>query len=64
MRKAIFSVGDPSVTEAQNAPEPEVAPIHQDVQANFSDLLVAICVGLGAVAISAGIVLGILIAND
>lgn len=52
------------MAEAQKAEEQEVAPIHSDVRANFSDLMVAICVALGGVAIAAGIVLGIVIAND
>jgi hypothetical protein len=52
------------VAEAQQAPEREVAPTHQDVRSTFSDLQIAICVSLGSVAIAAGIVLGIVIAND
>ena len=52
------------MAEALEAPEQEVAPTHTDVRSNFSDLMVAICLGLGGIAITLGIVLGIVIAND
>jgi len=52
------------VTEAQDAQNQEVAPTHQDVRNNFTELQIAICVGLGSIAIAAGIVLGIVLAND
>ena len=52
------------MAEIQNVPDQEVAPMHQDVQSTFSDGLVAVCVTLGAVAITVGIVLGIVLAND
>ena len=59
-----FSAGVRIVAELPQAPEQEVAPTHADVREHFSDLLVAICVGLGGVAIVLGIVLGIIITND
>ncbi len=38
---------------------PEVAPAHTDARAEFSQTSLAIVVGLGAAAIIAGVVLGL-----
>lgn len=40
--------------------EPEVAPAHTDVRAEYSQRDLALVIGLGAVAIIAGTVLGLI----
>lgn len=41
-----------------------VAPMHTDVKEQFTSFQVAVCTALGAIAIVAGIVLGIVLQND
>ena len=47
--------------EPQN---PNAAPMHLEVKADFSRLQVAYAVGLAAIAVIAGLVLGIVLANS
>ena len=44
--------------------DPNVAPSHLDVRAQFSSLQVAFCVVLGGIAIVAGIVVGLTVTNS
>ncbi len=46
------------------APDPQAAPMHHEIVDRFTSLQVAIAVGLGAVAIILGTILGLVVAND
>jgi hypothetical protein len=46
------------------AQDPDAAPMHLDVRERFTALQVTICAAAGAVAIIAGIVLGLVVANN
>jgi hypothetical protein len=43
--------------------DPNVAPSHLDVRFDFSNVQVAFCVGLGLIAVVAGIVVGLTVTN-
>jgi len=62
MRGHIPGVGVP-VTDSHEA-DPNVAPMHHDIRTRFAAAQIAIVGGLGVVAIIAGIVFGLLLAND
>ena len=47
-----------------HAPDPNSAPMHSEVKSNFSALQVTIAVLLGIAAIAAGIVSGVVFANN
>lgn len=51
------------MTDSHDA-DPNVAPMHHDIRTQFAAAQMAIVAGLGAVAIIAGIVFGLLLAND
>lgn len=44
--------------------DPNVAPTHHDIKERFAAWQVAVCVAMGATAIVAGIVLGLVLQND
>jgi hypothetical protein len=44
--------------------DPNVAPMHHDIQERFASWQVAVCIALGSIAIVAGIVLGLVLQND
>ncbi len=44
--------------------DPNAAPMHHDIKEQFTRLQIAIAVSLGGIAIAAGIVFGLLLAND
>lgn len=44
--------------------DPNAAPTHLDVRERFASWQVAVCAGLGSIALVAGIVLGIVLQND
>jgi len=46
------------------APDPNAAPMHHDIVDRFTNLQIAIAVGLGAVAIVLGTILGLVVVND
>lgn len=52
-----------ALTDSHDA-DPNVAPMHHDIRTQFAAAQMAIVAGLGAVAIIAGIVFGLLLAND
>ena len=45
-------------------PDPNAAPMHHDIHERFTALQVTIAVGLGVIAIAAGIVCGIIFVNN
>jgi hypothetical protein len=50
--------------DSHGAPaNPNEAPAHLDVRFEFSNLQVAFCVGLGLIAIVAGLVFGLTVTN-
>lgn len=46
------------------AEDPNAAPMHHEIVERFAAAQVAVAVGLGAIAIIAGIVLGLVLVND
>lgn len=46
------------------AEDPNAAPMHHEIYERFTTIQIAIAVALGGIAIIAGIVLGLVLAND
>jgi hypothetical protein len=55
---------EPPPLASNEQSDPNVAPMHHDIQERFASWQVALCVALGSIAIVAGIVLGIVLQND
>ncbi len=44
--------------------DPNAAPMHHDIKERFSQAQIALAVALGGIAIVAGVLFGLLLAND
>lgn len=52
------------MADSHGETNPDAAPMRQDIKENFSNAQVALAVALGLIATIAGVVFGVLLAND